>query len=131
VSPRGRRGAAALEYALVLPVWLVVILGLLDWSVYMTRGMHVRVAAGRGVRLAAGAAEDPEGVATGAACSALRAHGLGCEGVVALQEPGEPDPVLRLTVVVPFVAPLGLVPTPDTLAASASTAWYCWIYAED
>ncbi len=131
MSRAGRRGAAAIEYALVLPVLLVVIFGLLDWSVYMTRWMHVRVAAGRGVRLAAGAPADPEAAAVAAACVALQAHGLGCTDVVAQQEPGDPDPVLRLTVVVPFAAPLGLVPTPTTLEASATTAWYGWIYAEN
>ena len=49
-----RRGAASLEYALVLPVLFALLFGLVDWSWYLFEWMTVTRAAGQGLRIATG-----------------------------------------------------------------------------
>lgn len=49
VRPRGERGAAAVEFALVFPFLLVIVFGIIDFGLYFNNSINVR----QGVREAA------------------------------------------------------------------------------
>ncbi len=130
---RQRRGTAAIEYALVLPALLLMILGLVDWSWYLYSWLDLHAALGAGVRLAASSEADPEGAARAAICAALERQGLGCDALTfTTQRTNDASgPTVELTVSLPFEPPVGLVRTPHVLRAEASVGWYGWVYAGD
>ena len=84
--PRSRRGLAAIEFALTMPVLLAVILGIVELSLLIGRSYVVSRAARDGCRVGAGVLEgvDPTGeeieqAATVAAETALAAAGINCD----------------------------------------------------
>jgi hypothetical protein len=124
-----RRGAASLEYALVLPVLFALLFGLVDWSWYLFEWMTVTRAAGQGLRIATGipADLDPTGRAEAEARRWLETGLMGgaAEADVAATLTAAPDgTVLELTIQARFTAPIGLVWTPDRLRATAQGVWY-------
>ncbi len=115
---RTRRGGAAVEFALTLPVLLLVFAGIVDLSTYVHARHDVQRAAREGARLAA-ATRDPDG--TGAAEAAGSAHALAvldalgtpCGGsctVDAARFAAEGWGMVRVRVTAPWTAPVGLVP---------------------
>ena len=87
-SPRSRRGASSLEFALVLPVFLALLAGLLDYGWYLFQQAGLDAATQAGCR--AGALVDPGeadmdlgaalAVAEGEIARALAAGGSPCGG---------------------------------------------------
>ena len=115
---RTRRGGAAVEFALTLPVLLLVFAGIVDLSTYVHARHDVQRAAREGARLAA-ATRDPDG--TGAAEAAGSAHALAVldavgtpcgSGCTAEAERLRADGwgMVRVRVTAPWTAPVGLVP---------------------
>lgn len=128
---RRRRGANAIEFAFVLPVLLLVLIGILDWGWYMYRWMNFELAANRGARIASGTIDDPGGAAVDAACATLEAYGTDCTDVVRYEVPGGTlEPAGRVVLEAPFDPLIGFVPTPTVLRASASTEWYGYLYED-
>lgn len=127
---KNRRGAAAVEYAVVLPVLLGLILGLVDWSWYMYSWLNVRMAVGRGVRIAAGTIDDPEGAAEAAVWASLDRTGVDHRDatLTTARTSDASGPVLEVTLAKPFTAPVGLVRSPATLRVTASTSLYGYVY---
>lgn len=110
--------------ALVLPVLLGLLSGIIDWSWYMYTLLNVGVVANQSVRVAAGD-EDPVGAAMASACAGLPAYGLSCAtGVSAVVVSRGSGPVLEVSIRLPFSPPVGLLPTPSRVEASATTSWY-------
>jgi hypothetical protein len=120
-----RRGVAAIELALILPVLLAMIFGIIDWSYYLYERLNVGVVANRGVRLAAGNAA-PGALATATVCEALPFYALECgDGTVTALVVSHPSgSALELNIALPFDPPVGLIPTPNGLRVTASTSWY-------
>ena len=119
--PDGReRGSAAVEFALVLPLVLVLVLGMVQVGVFARDRLMVEAAARAGARTAA-VVDDPAAVraAALAAAPALRDADLALEVVRA---GGRGDPVsVRITYVdavrVPFLSWL----IPDGVTMSSTT----------
>jgi Flp pilus assembly protein TadG len=59
VSTHGRRGQALVEFVLVLPLLCLLLLGMLDYGLYLNANLTIEEAARIGAR--AGAIGDPEG----------------------------------------------------------------------
>ena len=122
-----RRGAYTMEFALVTPVLLLSLFGVLDWSWYMYRRVPVELAAERGARVAAGvrSAADPAGTAEDAAHAWLDRYGMD-EGstVTAILTTEGGGNVVDVLVEVPSRPLVGLVGVPDIITAEASADWY-------
>lgn len=119
-SLRAGRGAAAVEFAITLPVLLLLLLGALEWGWYLryeVAVVHVaRDAACAGALTPA--SEDPGGVAEARAWDAIAETHLDpatarITGTVAASVYG---PVLTLDVEVPYEPLIGLIPMPVHLA---------------
>jgi Flp pilus assembly protein TadG len=121
---------SAIEFSLVLTVLLALLLGLVDWSWFMVQYLDVGVAVGRGARIVAGDSADPQGVAATTVCAVLAERRLDCDPSdvsVTAQSDGSGQTWV-VSYQRPFRAPVGLVPTPEVVAGSASSAWYGYLY---
>lgn len=117
--PRTRRGAIAVEFALVLPVLLLLVVGAIDWGWLFVQQAAVVVCARDGAHAGALAAEDAQAAADARARGSLMASGF-------VTDPGDvqvrvyeapPGEVVEVRIAVPFDPVVGLVPTPDQLVA--------------
>ena len=87
-APAPRRGASSIEFALILPVFLALLAGILDYGWYLFQQAGLDAATQAGCR--AGALVDPgedgmdlgaaAAVAEGAIARSLEAEGRPCEG---------------------------------------------------
>lgn len=125
-ASRATTGAAAVEFALILPVFMPIVAGLMDWSWYMYEWMSVDMAVNHGVRLGASVNTSPELTALAAVQSGLTARRVEWEGsnLTATKELVSGGYVVKVVAVIPYAPPVGLVPTPDSLGCTASVAWY-------
>jgi Flp pilus assembly protein TadG len=129
-----QRGVAAVELALILPIFLVLVMGTIDWGWYFFVHQRVVNAAREGARAGTvlpppprttiGAAEDE---AEDAALDYLERAQLSRAGVSATYEAVSGVDGIRVTIVYPF-APLtgffnGLGLIPATARASALMRW--------
>jgi Flp pilus assembly protein TadG len=127
----GRRGAAALEFALILPVILVILSAVADYGWFLAMQTHVVQAARDGVRVGVtvdrDSGDDPAATAADHVGEVLTNLGLpcaaadGCEITAALETAGTLD-TLRVTVRMDYQPPAGIVPTPEVLQAVFSMA---------
>ena len=113
---RNRRGAYLIEFALVLPVVLAALGGVVEYGRYLERQMTVvsvmRDAARTGTMQLPILGAPPAEAARTTAEKGLAEQGL--HGVVTASVEGvAPDKVLRVTAKVPYTPILGLVPAPD------------------
>jgi Flp pilus assembly protein TadG len=107
-ATRKDRGAAAVEFALVLPVLMLIIFGIVDFGRMLNGKITINEAAREGARAAAlvGAAE---------ANARIGAVTAGMSGVSASVSecPSEPDPDANATVTITydfeFITPLGVL----------------------
>lgn len=119
-----RRGSAAVEFALMLPVVMLISSAVLDYAWYLHRSADVLTATRDGVRFGATVAKlsDPVTSATTRATTSLNDMGFECAGggcdVNAVQDDLGGMTVLRVTTRVEYQAIIGLVPTPDDMSAT-------------
>lgn len=127
MTAQRRRGAAAIEWALIVPVLLVVVFALFDWSWYFFEWMTVTRAAAQGVRVATGRppGADPTGRAEVEAARWLES-GLasGAASIDARITPQAEGTVLVVEIDVLFQAPIDVFWTPDRIRTSAQGIWY-------
>jgi Flp pilus assembly protein TadG len=111
------------EFGLLLPVLMFVLLGIIDYGQVFFTQLSITNAAREGAR--AGVvrpAEDAQSTAITAATSYLAAAGL--SGNVAATTPTDATPTVTVTVTVaPYVPLVGFVPTPGQLQATSSMRW--------
>lgn len=122
---KSRRGAAAVEFALILPVLLAILLGIMDWGWVFYVQLSMTNAAREGARV--GITEDtPADAQTSAvtvATSYLTRAGLAAAVSATAPDPAG-DPTVLVTVSVnPFTPLVGFVPTPGDLNATAAMRW--------
>jgi hypothetical protein len=124
-----RRGAAALEFAMMLPVVLLIISAVLDYSWYLNQATAVVNATREGARMGA-TVDIPLGAdaeAISHTTRALESYGIPCEssGVCTVRAAyGRVASMNALTVSVeaPFQPLFGLVPTPEVLRGELTMA---------
>ncbi len=118
---RRPRGSVAVEFALTLPVLLLLLVGVVDYGWYFLIQGAVQNAAKDSVRMGvvADRDEDPTALAEGVMLDVLADAGLPCSGmctVDAAMTVVAGYRLLEVTVDRPFDPIVGLVPTPGTNA---------------
>jgi Flp pilus assembly protein TadG len=126
---RARRGSAAVEMALLLPLLFLLLFGMIEYGVLFWRAQQIASAARHGARV--GALPDGTAAAVNAAVSeVMNDVGLGSTGYGVLLDPDDPATLLpgqafTVTVSVPW-AKIDLtgfpVPTPTEIARSSVMA---------
>jgi Flp pilus assembly protein TadG len=116
-------GTAAVEFGLILPLLMVVLLGIIDYGqVYFTR-LTMSNAAREGARV--GVTLDAGSAATAAASAAkIYLTNAGLSATVSSTTPSQADPRVTVTVTQdPFIPLVGFVPVPAQLTVSATMRW--------
>lgn len=118
-----RRGADAIEFALLLPVLLAVTSAIVDYGWYYSQELSMVAAVREGARI--GATVDPD---EGSYCSAagnrareaMTAAGLDGAGarIAASTSGAAPDLVLTVTATVAYSKLIGLLPVPKELSST-------------
>lgn len=119
---RSRSGSAAVEFALILPVLLVLTLGIMDWSWYLIEYQKVLSAAQAGVRTGAQTSidDDPAADAETAAKTVLDAsHPGGIPSGTTYTAQIVDGNTVELAVSVPFEALVGYLLMPEGVSATA------------
>lgn len=121
-----RRGAAAVETALVLPVLLVLLTGAFE-SAWFLHQRYVVVDAARTAARAAAEVTDLATVSTTASTAAttvLAAASIDASrATVTVTQDTTSGTVLNVEVRMPYRALMGLTPTPATLHGRATAVW--------
>jgi Flp pilus assembly protein TadG len=103
---RGERGSAAVEFALVVPVFMAFVFGIFEGGRLMEVQHAVTAAARAGAREAS-LSNSTTSSTTAVALSALKAAGISTSGIVPTISPGDPstaapDSSVSVTVSVPY-----------------------------
>lgn len=120
---RNADGTAAIEFGLILPVLLVVLVGIIDYGQIHFVRLTMTNAAREGARVGV---TMPEPDAQAAAIAATNAYltSANVTAVVTATTPSQTNPTVTVTVTIdPFQPLIGLVPTPARLTVSASMRW--------
>lgn len=119
-----QRGAAAVEFGLILPLLLAVVLGIMDYGYVYFVQLTMTNAAREGARK--GAVAD-EATAAAEAEAAARAYmgSIASTVTTRLEHDAQLNArVVRVNVAIdPFSAPIRFVPTPSKLFATAAMRW--------
>jgi Flp pilus assembly protein TadG len=124
MSPHSRRrGAAAVEFALTLPILLAVGSAVLDYAWYLNQAADVLSAVREGTRYGATIAQDddPTVVAVARTHVALANYNLSCSDPACVEASlGEVEGMTTVEVraEITYTPVIGLVPTPATMGAS-------------
>ncbi len=120
---RNAAGVSAIEFGLVLPVLIAILMGIIDYGhVYFVR-LTMTNAAREGARVGATRTADQAVPAAVAAASAYLAT-AGVSASVEATAPSDADPAVEVLVTLdPFVPLVGLVPTPGSMHVSAAMRW--------
>lgn len=129
-TPRAhRRGTAAVEFALTVPVLMLIIFGVLDYSWYIKQATDVIRASREGLRLGVTVpqADGPDAAAESQVAVVLAGYGLDCESsldceIEATNTTLDGLDSVTLTVAVPYEPLVGMVPTPETMATEITMA---------
>ena len=121
---RNRRGASALEFALTLPIVMIVLAGILEYGWYLFQLSNVVHALRDGTRIGVTVPlEHPTPPTTRAeehARAVMNGLGVPCEEgegcvVTAVIRPSDDFDVLNLTIEVDYTPIVGLLPSPSLL----------------
>lgn len=121
---RSRRGAEALEFALTLPILLILVSGLIDfgWYFYQQSRLHDAVRYGARAGAVTLQAEDPLGRAVAATTEHLTAVAVPFEATIdaSFVTDGTGDQVVEVHAEAEYVGLWNLVGAPYQLAASVA-----------
>jgi Flp pilus assembly protein TadG len=120
---RSDDGVAAVEFGLVLPVLMIVLLGIIDYGhVFMVK-LAMTNAAREGARVGITLPSDlaPTAAET-AAVRYLASAGIDT-AAVQVNTPSDTDPELRVVITLAYQPLIGFVPTPDSLSAASVMRW--------
>ena len=126
---RPRRGASAVEFALTLPVILVIASAVIDYGWYLHQATSVVHAVREGARFGSTVALDdgPDVEAVNQTTTVLNtlgvpcSSGAGCEVAAILGTTGTLTS-MTVTAEIEYLAPFGLVPTPEVLRGQLTMA---------
>ncbi len=115
-----RRGAHAIEMALILPVMMMLITGIIEISWFMLARTAVRDVAQRSARAGSivTSTDAVEAAVLDQSEVVIAAYHLEETSVVTNVEAG-PPPVVVVTVDMPYAGLTGMLPVPETIHASA------------
>lgn len=126
-SRRSRRGATAIEFGLLLPVFTAIVFGIFDYGWVFYEQANVVAATRESLRLAvtlpqSGSPAPDEEVITQARTQ-LQTMGfttdqLDSGSMTASYSGTSPNTMLTMAVAMPFQPIIGLVPTPDTVGCT-------------
>jgi Flp pilus assembly protein TadG len=118
----GRRGASAIEFALLFPVFVWLLTGVVDYGFYMAVRAAADSAVYQGARTGALTLvkNDPVTVAKNTVKSRMSSSGLGVATPTVTASIGgtAPDKYLTVTATVAVPARVGLVPVPSVISSS-------------
>ncbi len=124
-----RRGTAAVEFALTMPVLLLIIFGVMDYSWYIKQATDVIRATREGLRvgITVAAADGPDAAAESQVEVVLSGYGMDCESGLDCEIEASTTIVdgldaVTLRVEVPFQPLVGMVPTPPVMTANLTMA---------
>lgn len=118
---RPQRGAVAVEFALILPVFLAVVFGVIEygWVFYQQFNLAGAVRDGlrQGVTISQTASPDPRSTAVSKAQANLTTLGVSLTGVTltATYSGTSPTKTMTLSGTMTYKKMIGFVPTPSTL----------------
>lgn len=118
---RQRRGSQAIEFAIILPVLMAIIAGMVDYGWYFYQQQRLTVAVRDGVRVGSVSEweDDPASLAEDRVRVAYSETGLDPEALTlsASIEGSVPNKMVRVEATQAFSPMFGLVPTPGALSA--------------
>ena len=119
---RSRRGSNAVEFALILPILITLLAGIVEWGWTLNQQMMVVQAAREGARAGVSTPrdDDPETAAQARVVQSLNDMGLnGSAATVTVSIVGAyPDELLQVNLALPHQPIIGLVPIPVDLKAA-------------
>ena len=119
---RSRRGSNAVEFALILPILITLLAGIVEWGWTLNQQMMVVQAAREGARAGVSTPrdDDPETAAQARVIQSLNDMGLnGSAATVTVSIVGAyPDELLQVNLALPHQPIIGLVPIPVDLKAA-------------
>ncbi|MCO4772543.1 MAG: pilus assembly protein [Deltaproteobacteria bacterium] len=126
---RPDRGSVSIELALVVPIFLLLVTGIVDYGWYLSRSSRVVVAVRDGARIGATYVDDevdtPPGAADARVRAALDDAGIPCgDGCSISAVEGSVDGVPSLTVsaIIPIEPITGLLPIPNEMTVQSTMA---------
>ncbi len=121
---RNADGTAAIEFGLILPLLLVVLVGILNYGQIHFVRLTMTNAAREGARVGVTMPDTDAQAAAIAAANAYLTSANVSSAVVTATVPSQANPTVTVTVTIdPFEPLIGLVPTPNSLTVSASMRW--------
>ena len=115
-----RRGANAIEFALLLPVLIALVAGVLDFGVYFDTRRDVVNAARDGTRAAVAhhVMDEVVEMAEERTRRSLDNQGIVGATVVGRMTGGDGERMLTIEVAAPYHAPIGIIPSPPDYSVS-------------
>lgn len=122
---RPRRGAAAIEFALCLPIFLALVFSIIDFGWAFFQQANVTAAVREGLREAVvvskSAAEPPDELAMRRVREHIRLYCGESQAtaatISAVYDGNSPEETLTVSAVMPATALIGIIPTPDFVQA--------------
>ena len=125
----GRRGNAAVEFAMTLPLLLLIVSAILDYGWYLSQAANVMHSVREGARYGATLAQDdsPDSGAVDQTEAALRALGIDCGGLATCSVNASIGFTgglnsLEVQAEIAYVPLMGIVPTPSVVQGSMTMA---------
>jgi Flp pilus assembly protein TadG len=121
---RREDGVAAVEFGLLLPVLMAILLGTIDYGYAFMVKLAMTNAAREGARVGITMpADTAQSAAEAAAIRYLQSAGID-SATVSANTPSDSDPEVRVSISLdPYTPLIGFVPTPDSLSASSIMRW--------
>jgi len=118
------RGVAALEFGLILPLLMALLLGIIDYGYVFFVRLNMTNAAREGARVGVTRQDPPLASSDAIAAATTYLQTAGITADVTATQPDDGTPEVTVTVTIPnFVPIIGFVPTPDNMSVSSTMRW--------